>query len=642
MEGIEVGRKMSEVTIIFQPDGKRVQVEQESSVLSAALKAGIDLISICSGKGSCGKCKVIVDEVAAVNAVTLEELEILTPEEVDKSVRLACFTRVSSDVTIKVPEYSRTGKQRFQIEGIETPVHLDPTVKKYYLELEAPTLEDPRCDADRVINAVQNVGNVTDLFVNLNLLKTLARKLRENDWKFIAILWKNEIIDIEPGDRTSRLFGYAVDIGTTKLAGYLIDLSSGRVAAADSLMNPQVPYGEDIISRLNHPEQNKLQQAVCEGINQILEMLLERTGVKSQEIYEMTAVGNTVMHHLFLGIDPLYLGRAPYPPVVRNSIAVPASDLKININPNGKILVLPTIAGFVGADTVGVILAMEIHKKDELSLVVDIGTNTEIVLGNKEQLTAVSCASGPAFEGAHIKFGMRAASGAIEKIVIVPETLDVIVQTIDSKPPVGICGSGMIDLVAEMLKAGIIGVGGIFKRDLDNPRIREVENVKEFVVVPASESGTQAEITFSQKDVSQIILAKAAIHTGIKLLFKRQNIKKEDVAVLFVAGAFGSHINKESARMIGIFPEIDLDKIVFVGNAAGTGARMCLVSESEKVLAEEMSKFTQYLELGIDPDFQKVFLNSNIIPYADLDEFPEMSQVLKDAGNYPEVPPPKF
>jgi len=634
---------MSKITVIFQPEGKRVEVEEEDSILSAALKSGVDLTSICSGKGNCGKCKVIIDDVKAVNGMTDKEIELLTVEERKNGVRLACFTKIKDEVIVKVPEYSRTGKQRLQIEGIETPIKLNPVVRKYYMELEVPSLEDPRADSDRIIDYLHNKFNLSNLSLDYNLIKNLATYVREVDWKFTAVIWQDIIISIEPDDTTDRIFGYAVDIGTTKLAGYIVNLNTGEVVAAGSLMNPQIPFGEDVISRLNHPEQEKLHKVVVEGINQILESLKEKVGVKSGEIYEMTVVGNTIMHHLFLGIFPLYVGRSPYPPVLRSSIIINAKSIGINLHPNAKIMVLPTIAGFVGADTVGVILSTELYKKSEICLAIDIGTNTEVVLGNQNKMMAASCASGPAFEGAHIKFGMRAASGAIEKIKINSNSLDVDYETIDNEPPIGICGSGMIDLVAEMIRTGIIDVGGIFNRELNNPRVRmNEEKVMEYIVVPSDQTANKRDIIFSQKDVTQIILAKAAMHTGVKLLLKNSNIKKEAIQNVFLAGAFGSHINKVSARMIGIFPEIDLDKIIAVGNAAGTGARMCLVSKEAKESSNKISEKVTYLELGIDPDFQKIFLNSHIIPYADLDEFPQTSKILKDHNNYPTIPPPKF
>ena len=634
----------TEVIITFQPDGKRVKVTKDSTVLSAAVKAGIDLTSICSGKGTCGKCKVIIEESNKVNILSEKEKEHLNAEEIDKKIRLACYTKVQGDIIVKIPEISRTGKQRLQIEGIDTPVELNSSVKKYYIEPELPTLEDPRSDADRITDTLKEKFNLSNVKISYQLLKELGEKVRlEEEWKFTVVAWDDEIIDIEPGDTTDRIFGYAVDIGTTKLAGYLLDLNTGKVIAAGSLMNPQIPYGEDVISRLNHPDQSKLQNAVIEGLNEILKDLNEKTGIKYEEIYEMTAVGNTVMHHIFLGINPLYLGRSPYPPVIRNTMILHAYEIGININKCGKIVFLPTIAGFVGADTISVILSTEIYKKDEISLAIDIGTNTEVVLGNKDKLLAASCASGPAFEGAHIKFGMRASSGAIEKIKINSNSLKAEYETIDNAPPIGICGSGMIDLVSEMIKNGIIDVGGIISQKISNPLLRmNSESSMEYIVVNASESGNNEDITFSQKDVIQIILAKAAMFTGIKLLLKNSQLDKEDIKKIYLAGAFGSHINKESAQIIGIFPEVDLEKVEVVGNAAGTGARMCLTSGQSKVNAEDISKFVNYLELGVDPDFQGTFLNSHIIPYADLDEFPETSQLLKDLGHYPETPPPKF
>ena len=483
---------MSKITVIFQPEGKRVEVEKEETILSAALKGGIDLTSICSGKGNCGKCKVMIDDVEAVNEISDKEIELLTVEERENGVRLACFTKIKDEIIVKVPEYSRTGRQRLQIEGIETPIKLDPVIKKYYIELEVPTLEDPRADSDRIIDYLHIKFNLSNLSLDYHLIRNLANYVRDADWKFTAVLWQEVIISIEPGDTTDRIFGYAVDIGTTKLAGYIVDLTTGRVAAAGSLMNPQIPFGEDVISRLNHPEQEKLQRVVVEGINQILESLKEKVGVDSEEIYEMTVVGNTIMHHLFLGIFPLYVGRSPYPPVLRSTINVNAREIGINLHPNAKIMVLPTIAGFVGADTVGVVLSTELYKQNEICLAIDIGTNTEVVLGNKDNLMAASCASGPAFEGAHIKFGMRAASGAIEKIEINSNTLDVEYETIDNEPPIGICGSGMIDLVAEMIRTGIIDVGGIFNRELNNSLIRmNEEKVMEYVVVPANETANR-------------------------------------------------------------------------------------------------------------------------------------------------------
>ncbi len=638
-----MSNNQSKIVITFQPEGKRVNVPKNSTILSAALLAGVDLTSICNGKGNCGKCKVIINDKLGLNEVTKEEREILSPNDIMSNIRLACCTKAEENTVVKIPEISRTGKQRLQVEGIETPISIFPSIKKFYLEINEPTLDDLESDIDRVIHNLGTKYGISGVSVNFDVVKNFAEKVRECDWKITIVLYNNEIIDIESGDTTKKIYGYAVDIGTTKLAGYLLNLNTGQVIAADSLMNPQIPYGEDVITRLNYPDQKKLQDAVVAGLNQILEKLKEKSGINSENIYEMTTVGNTVMHHIFLGINPLFLGRSPYPPVIRNLLEVHAKEIGIKINTKGKIIFLPVIAGFVGADAIGVILASKMHERNEICLAIDIGTNTEVILGNKDKLLAASCASGPAFEGAHIKFGMRAASGSIEKINIEPKTFEIKYETIDNANPIGICGSGMIDLVAEMLRVGIIDVGGIIKRDLNNPRIRMNENsVMEYLIVPASESGNNQDITFSQQDVNQIILAKAAIHTGIKLLLKNYPLEMKSIEIVFLAGAFGSHINKESARTIGLLPEFDINKIQVIGNAAGTGSRIALVSDREKTTSERISEKVEYLEIGNDKNFQNTFLNSHIIPYADLTEFPETSNLLKKNNNYPKIPPPKF
>ncbi|MHA1382495.1 MAG: ASKHA domain-containing protein [Candidatus Helarchaeota archaeon] len=634
---------MSEIVLTFQPEGKRVKVEEGRSVLEAAQENGIDIVSICGGAGKCGKCKIIISKYAPVSGISKKERELLSEDEINKGIRLACLTKVFGDITIKVPESSRTGRQRLQIEGIETPIELDPSVKKYYVELNKPTLEDPRADYNRLKDELFSKFNLTDLKINIKLLRNLNNALRENNWKVTVVVWENEIISIEAGNTLDRMFGYAVDIGTTKLAGYLLDLNTGKVLSAGSLMNPQIPYGEDVISRMNYFDRDQLQSAVIEGINKILEELQEKSGIKTEEIYEMTAVGNTVMHHLFFNINPRNIGLSPYTPVIRESMIITANEIGIRIHPFGKIYFLPVIAGYVGADTVSVILATEIYKKKEICMALDIGTNTEVILGNEDRILACACASGPAFEGAQIKFGMRAASGAIEIVNISPDALKIDYQTIDNEIPKGICGSAMVDLLAKMLESSILNVRGAFNKKLKNPRIRvNKEDIFELVIVPKEESGINEDITFSQADVRQIILAKAAMRAGIEILLKKYQLKKDDIQEFYIAGAFGNYIDKQNAMFIGIYPEINLDIVSSVGNAAGTGARMCLVSKHAKKIAEEISKKVIYIELGAEKNFQNTFLNANYLPHADLKRHPEISQKLKELGNFPDKLPHIF
>ncbi len=638
--------KTSEV--IFQPEGKRVTVPFGSTILEAAKSAGVDLISICGGRGICGKCKVIV-EGGEVSPLTQIERKLLSELERSMGYRLACQTSILSQVlVIKIPEESRTGKQRLQVEGIETPVKIEPLVKKYFVKIKKPSLQDIRSDFDRLVEELKRTYGLEGLKITYDVLRRLPLILRESDWEVTVVIWNEDtIIDLEMGNSVNRIFGYAVDIGTTKIAGYLLDLNSGKVLAVDSLMNPQIPYGEDVISRItyvsNNPDGlNELQRTVVDGVNQILKTLLEKTGVNQREVYEMTVVGNTAMHHLFLGINPKYVALAPYPPVIKNGVNVKAREIGADINPNGNVHVLPVIGGFVGADAVAVILATEIYRRKELCMAIDIGTNTEVVLGNKNEILASSCASGPAFEGAHIKYGMRAATGAIERIKIDPYTLEVQYETIDNVKPRGICGSAMVDVVAEMLKSGIIDVSGRFNKNISSPRLRFTKSGAEFVLAWKNETAINDDIVVTQRDIREIQLAKAAIHTGCALLMKKMGVTEQDIDLMFIAGAFGSYINPENARIIGMYPEIPLNRVRIVGNAAGTGARMALISKSFREKAEKIARKVNYIELGAEQDFQAEFFNSQFIPYADLTRYPETIKLLKRLGKYPKKLPPVF
>jgi uncharacterized 2Fe-2S/4Fe-4S cluster protein (DUF4445 family) len=615
-------------------------------VLEAAKLVGADLASVCGGKGDCGKCRVIVERQGEnVGALSSVEKSLLSEKDLSEGYRLACCTPVLSSIIVKIPENSRTGRQRLQIEGIETPVVLEPFVEKYFLELSRPSLQDPKPDVERLLDGLQSQKGLRNLKIDFAVLQSLPSILRDSDWKVTVVLFQKEtIIAVEPGDTANRIFGYALDIGTTKLAGYLLDLKSGKVVAVESSMNPQIPYGEDIITRIAYSmkgskEQLELQQSVVNSVNTILRQLVERADVKNNEVYEAVAVGNTAMHHLFLNICPRFLALSPYPPAIRRGIDVKPSSIGVSINPNGNIHVLPVIAGFVGADTVADILATETYKRSELCLAFDIGTNTEVFLGNKDEILACSCASGPALEGAHVKHGMRAATGAIEKVTIDPNTFAVRYWTVDDAKPCGICGSAMVDILAEMLKAGVIDVMGMMNRNLASERLRAGPAGLEFVLAYKDETATAEDIVFTQKDIMEIQLAKAAIHTGTVTLMRKKGVVEADVDILFIAGAFGSYIDPENARIIGMYPEIPLEKVRVVGNAAGTGARMALASKVSRAAAEEISGKVKYVELAGEASFQAEYLNSYALPHADLSKYPQTSEILKTLGKYPEKSP---
>jgi uncharacterized 2Fe-2S/4Fe-4S cluster protein (DUF4445 family) len=635
-----------EVNVVFQPEGKRVRIKSGSTILEAANLAGADLTSICGGKGKCGKCKVIVEkEKGNVSSIAEAENRFLSSAEISAGYRLACCTSVMGNVVVRIPEESRTGRQRLQVEGIETPVKLEPLVKKYFVKLQGPTLKDPRSDVDRLLDELLVQYGLENLELTYDLVQRLPFILRDSGWEVTVVMRDNEIISLEPGDTTDRIFGYAVDIGTTKLAGYLLDLITGKVIAAGSAMNPQIPYGEDVVTRITYAmkgikELKELQRAVVGGLNQILADLLEKTGVKREEVYEMTAVGNTAMHHLFLKLNPKFLALSPYTPVLRKEISVNAKRVGVKINSRSYVHVLPVIAGFVGADNVAVILATEIYKRSELCLALDVGTNTEIVLGNKDEMLVCSCASGPAFEGAHIKHGMRAATGAIEKVRIDPETLEVKYWTIDDAKPRGICGSALVDVLAEMLKAGVIDATGTMNKELNSPRLRVCEGVPEFVLAWKKETSIGDDIVVTQRDVRELQLAKAAMNTGAMTLMRKKGVTEKDIDIVFIAGAFGSYIDPESSTVIGMHPEFPLEKVKVVGNAAGTGARMALVSKTCRKTAEEIHGKIRYVELAAEPCFQAEFMNSTFMPYADLNRFPRTSELLRKLGRYPKKPIP--
>ncbi len=637
---------MKTYEIVFQPDGKRIKVSENSTLLEAAYLAGVDLVSVCGGKGACCKCKVQIKSESLTQPLTENEKKCLTQQEQSEGIRLACQVRINNPLIVRIPEYSRSGKQRLQVEGIKTSVTLDPLVKKYHLHLPKPTITDPRSDVDRIYDELKNHYKLNGLDLKIDLLKTLGPFLRESEWDITVTLWNNQIIAFESGNTTDRLFGLALDIGTTKLAMYLLNMITGNVIAVDSAMNPQIPYGEDIISRINYvcskENTQELQQVLIQSINEMIAHLCEKSGIKPQELYEMTVVGNTAMHHIFLNINPRHLALAPYTPVIRNGVNIGPKDIGIHINPTGNIFVLPVIAGYNGADNVAVILATEIYKRKELCLALDIGTNTEVILGNKDKILVCSCASGPAFEGASIKHGMRAASGSIEKVQIDPDTFECVCQTIDNLPARGICGSGIVDIIAEMLKVGIIDVTGRINKSLETDKIRESSEGYEFILAEANQTAIGTDITITQKDIRQLILAKAAMHTGCVILMEELGVTETDIDKVFIAGAFGNYIDVQNARFIGMYPEIDISKVEIVGNAAGTGARMALLSKTMRSLSETISKRCNYVELAAKKNFQSIYLNSTYLPYADLTKYPKTSSILKKLGKYPKKQPHIF
>ncbi|KUO42450.1 MAG: hypothetical protein APU95_00695 [Hadesarchaea archaeon YNP_N21] len=606
--------------VVFLPEGKRGEAAVGESILKVANRLGVDINSLCGGFGTCGKCRVVVVRGGeSLNDPSSSEKRFLNENELGMGYRLACEAVISEagDLIIEIPAESRVGRQILQIEGVETQVKLEPLVKKIVVKVQSPTLENAIADAERLFAAIEKQFSLR-VKISPESLKKLPMVLRKDSTVSVT-LWRDEIVDVEPGV-SDELLGFAVDIGTTKMAGYLVDLNTGKVLSVSSRMNPQIRYGEDIMSRITYVVREEgglrdMQGAVIEAINEMMDEACGIAGKRKENIYEMVAVGNTAMHHFFLGLPPNFLGLSPYPPVIQGSVDVRAKELSVKMCPDGNVHVLPVIAGFVGADNVGVILSTEIYKSDVLTLAMDIGTNTEILLGDKNELMVCSTASGPAFEGAHIKHGMRAATGAIEKIKIA-KNFEVDYQTIGGAKPRGLCGSAIVDALAEMLKAGALDRSGRINLKLETPRVRVgKDGVPEFVIAWKDETSIGEDITVTQKDVRELQLAKAAMFTGVRILMKKKKVSRKDLGSVVIAGAFGSHINPESAMAIGMFPGVPLDRVRSVGNAAGSGARMALMSGKARELAGRISRRVKYVELAADAEFQREFLSAMYLPH---------------------------
>jgi uncharacterized 2Fe-2S/4Fe-4S cluster protein (DUF4445 family) len=602
---------MTACAIDFQPVGRRGECQRDESLLACARRLGVGINSTCGGKGTCHSCKVKVLS-GTVSEPTSSELEALTSQELEGDWRLACQTYPRSDCKLTVPPESMTTTQRVQVEGLEIKVHPEPPVRAYRLQLAAPFLSAPDADADRLLEALNQQYKLNCGKVDIDALRILPARLQSWNWECQAIARNDEVIALVP--LSSRQLGLAIDLGTTKIASYLVDLSDGRTLAAKGIMNPQISYGEDIISRITDVikspgEGTVVQKLAVEAINGLIADLCAEVGANTEEIIETVVVGNTAMHHLFLGLPVGQLAVSPFVPAVSQALDVKAGNLGLCITPGTYVYLLPNIAGFVGADHVAMLLATEVWQAKGPIVALDIGTNTEVSLIYDGKITAVSCASGPAFEGGHIKCGMRAATGAIERLRI--ENDGVQYQTIDQAPPVGICGSGILDALSQLYLAKVIDEGG---RIIDNhPRVRAYKRQREFVLVGEKERGGQPAITITQHDVRELQLAKAAIRTGIQVLLETNGCPEDEIEQVVIAGAFGTYIDVASAVVIGMLPSLPLDRFRQVGNAAGMGAKLALISLSKRAEAQAIASEVKYIELASAPNFSQAFMQASYL-----------------------------
>ncbi len=648
--------------VIFMPSGRRGQVRAGETLLDAARQLGVEIESICGGRLTCAKCRVRIEEgqfakhgiaSAATHVSPSDAREASLLAEAangDGAYRMACAAHVAGDVLIYVPEESRAHKQVIRKSATARVIDVAPAVRQVYVEVDRAELGEHRGDWGRLQAALAQQWQLTGLTIDLPALRRLQPALRSGNWAVTVILGnEREVIDVQPGYKEG-LYGLAVDIGSTTVAGHLCDLRTGEVLATEATMNPQVTYGEDLMSRVSYAMTNpggldKMHTAIIEALNGLAARAARAAGRQLRDIHDAVFVGNTTMIHILLGINPQELGGAPFALATRDAVDVKARELGLRFHPGASVHVLPAEAGHVGADNVGVLLAEEPHRQDEMTLLVDVGTNAEIVLGNRQRLLSASSPTGPAFEGAQIRFGMRAAPGAIERVRIDPQSWVARFRVIGEErwsdswqsgpaAPVeaqpqhlaaGICGSGIIEVVAEMFLAGIIRGDGRF--DPDRPHERVIWEGKRgaYVLATGDQTANGQPILVTQDDVRNIQLAKAALYAGAKLLMNRMGVER--VERITLAGAFGSYIDPQYAMLLGLIPDCPLDRVSAVGNAAGDGARIALLNHHKRAEAAEIARWVTYVETAVDPQFQDAFVGAIPIPHA-TDAFPHLESRL--------------
>jgi uncharacterized 2Fe-2S/4Fe-4S cluster protein (DUF4445 family) len=637
--------------IVFTPSGKRGEFADGASLLEAARALGVDLDSVCGGRGICGRCQVDVAEGDFAKHAIHSSADHVTPAGAVEARyaskrgafppgrRLGCQARICGDLVVDVPPESQVHRQVVRKRAETHPIEIDPVVRLYYVEVAEPDMHEPSSDLRRLQQALREQWGIAETRADLATLARLQKALRAGQWKVTVALRKgHDIVAVMPGF-AERAFGVAIDVGSTTIAAHLTDLMSGEVVAAVGAMNPQIRFGEDLMSRVSYVMMNpggdkELTRVVREAMDALIGEAAREAGVARGEILEVTLVGNPIMHHLVLGLDPTELGGAPFALALDAAYETRARELGLDVAPGAFVYALPCIAGHVGADTAGVVLAEGPHLKDELTLLVDVGTNAEIVFGNRERLFACSSPTGPAFEGAQISCGQRAAPGAIERVRIDRLTLEpkfkVIGCDLWSDEPgfaeatsniavTGVCGSGIIEVIAEMFLARVVSEDGVIDGELASrtPRIEQVGRTFAYVLREGA-----PRLLIYQTDVRAIQLAKAALYAGAKLLMERAGAKPERVTL---AGAFGSHIDPLYAMALGLIPDCDLAKVASAGNAAGTGARIALLNLAARAEIESVVRRIDKIETAIEPDFQRHFVAAMAFPNKE-DAFPNLAQ----------------
>ncbi|NWF70032.1 MAG: DUF4445 domain-containing protein [Chloroflexi bacterium] len=623
------------VTIEFQPQQKVTRVPAGTSLFNAANWIGLPIDSTCGGLGTCGKCKVRV--LSGGSGITAADRKVFSEAELAAGWRLSCRAAAYDDVTCEVPRL--LGNPKAALMGFGRHVILDANVHKIALQLEAPSLQDQRSDIARAAAALQKAG--FEISVGLPVLRQLPGVLRAAKWHVTAVVVGQELIAVEPGDTSDTLYGLAFDIGTTTVVGTLLNLRSGAAVAVRSNLNGQAIYGADVIARISYAMlhedgREQLREKILLTLNGLIDQLLAEAGVSANHVYEAVIVGNTTMLHLLLGFDPEAIGVMPFIPVIDELMNVSALEVGLGIHPQGRLCLLPHLGAYVGADLVGGLLATGLARGEGVRLLVDVGTNGEIILGSAARTVATAAPAGPAFEGAQIRDGMRASDGAIEAVEITPETVRL--GVIGDVAPVGLCGSGLLDAVAQLRLANLLDFSGKLLNDeaaaeLATPevarRLVTLEGgLRAFVLAWAAESGHGRDIVLTQRDIRELQFAKAAIASGIDVVMRELGVTADDLVEILMAGSFGSYINPQSARIIGLVPPVPVERIKAVGNSAGEGAKIALLSFREREVARTLPRFVEYHELSGRADFNDSFIA--VLQFPDLAEL-GISQVVRES-----------
>lgn len=646
---------MNECTITFLPHQREVTVPEGESLIRAALQAGVHINASCGGEGVCGKCRVQIEAGDVQDGGS----ERISEEDTANGYRLACLAKASEDVSIRIPVESSIDKSVMNLQvtprRTATIQHMDfeslkeeglfiPPVEKLFLELPPPDAQNNMPDVTRLVEALKLEADEHKLELTIPVIRKLPSTMREEDFKLTVTIirpvrsgGKNLILNVQVGDRSQANYGVAMDIGTTTVYGQLIDLATGECLAEAGDFNGQISYGEDVITRIIYAEKpgglEKLQEVVVATINGVLEKIIKRSGVDREDISTITFSGNTTMTQLFLSIDPRHIRRAPYVPTATMYPPFSAADVGVQINEHAIALLYPQISSFVGGDIVAGVMGSGMYRDEELTLFLDIGTNAELVVGNKDWLACTACSAGPAFEGGGIEFGMRASKGAIEDFSIDPNTYEPMIFTMGDVRPKGICGSGLITMAAIMFEVGVINNRGKFNRDHGTKRIRQSNGIWEYVVAWKDETQIDRDIVLTEPDLDNLIRAKGAIYSGCMTLLEEVGLTMDMVERIILAGGFGSYIDLEKAMTIGLLPEIDADRVTFIGNGSLMGARMSsLTNRIRKDVVSVTQKMTNF-ELSETPSYMDNYIAAMFFPHTEIEEFPRLKARMEARSN---------